>query len=207
MTNDDARASEEFLGLLDLVGRAFEVEVDDAFLEEVRAYAAEPAVDLVPEAQKYAERGAHQLNSALTAYDKADDPALWRDYLDASYAELFLGVSPQASEPVESCYRHDERVLYAQEFFQVKELMDAHGFQAPSHFLEPVDHLAMEWAFFTELLRSGNYEVARAFKADHLDPWVGDALTQLVDADDVGFYTAIANLARAGLFESEALLA
>lgn len=201
MPYDFEHVPADLLGLLDLVGRAFENEVDDAYLQGIRTYVQAPIAGLSAEAQKHAERGMHQLDSALAAYGKADDPKLWRDYLDASYAELFLGVSPQASEPVESCYMHDERVLYAAEFFQVKELMEQHGFGVPAGFYEPVDHIAMEWRFFTYLLKTGQGPAARSFKAAHMDTWMNRALSAIVDADDVGFYTGIANLARAALIE------
>ena len=201
MAIESWRVSAPLLEVLDLVGRAFENEVDDAFLQNVRDYVGAPITGLVPEAQKHAERGMHQLDSALAAYAKADDPKLWRDYLDASYAELFLGVSPQASEPVESCYMHDERVLYAAEFFQVKELMEQHGFQPPANFHEPVDHIAMEWRFLAFLLRADRIDAAQDFKAAHMDTWMDRALSMIVDTDDVGFYTGIANLARAALIE------
>lgn len=201
MAYDFEHTSEELFGLLELVERAFEVEVDDAYLERIRAYASDPVKDLSPEAQKYAERGMHQLTSALVAYEKAEDPKLWRDYLDASYAELFLGVSPVATEPVESCYMNDERILYAKEYFQVKELMDKYGFAAPAGFLEPLDHIAMEWKFFITLLRAGKGAEAQQFKVAHMDTWMERACANIIDKDDVGFYTGIANLARAALIE------
>ena len=201
MAYDFENTSEELYGLLELVERAFEVEVDDAYLERVRAYVEAPVKGLCPDAQKYAERGMHQLASALTAYGKAEDPKLWRDYLDASYAELFLGVSPVATGPVESCYMNDERILYAKEYFQVKEAMDTNGFSAPKGFLEPPDHIAMEWKFFISLLRAGKGAEAAQFKVAHMDTWMERACDAIIDKDDVGFYTGIANLARAALIE------
>ncbi|HAM15677.1 MAG TPA: hypothetical protein DCP91_07445 [Eggerthellaceae bacterium] len=102
MTIEAGRVTAQLQEVLDLVGRAFLVEVDDAYLDRVRSYIAAPIAGLVPEAQKHAERGAHQLDSALRAYDKADDQPLWCDYLDASYAELFLGVTPKATAPLRS---------------------------------------------------------------------------------------------------------
>lgn len=201
MTIEAGRVTPQLLEVLDLVGRAFVNEVDDAYLEQVRTYVQAPIAGLVPEAQKYAERGAHQLDSALKAYDKADDKPLWRDYLDASYAELFLGVTPKATEPVESCYMNDERILYAEQFFQVKEVMEATGFAIPSNFYEPADHIAMEWALLAHLLRAGDLERAASFKSAHMDTWIPRACTDLIDRDDVGFYTGIANIAKALLIE------
>lgn len=201
MAYDFEHTSDELYGLLELVERAFEREVDDAYLERVRAYIAAPVGGLCPAAQKYAERGMHQLASALVAYEKAEDPKLWRDYLDASYAELFLGVSPVATEPVESCYMNDERILYAKEFFQVKEAMERQGFAAPKGFMEPLDHIATEWQFFITLLRAGKSAEAARFKAEHMDTWMERACASFIDKDDMGFYTGIANLAKAALIE------
>ena len=201
MTIEAGRITAQLLEALDLVGRAFVIEVDDAYLEQVRAYVQAPIAGLVPEAQKFAERGAHQLDSALRAYEKADDKPLWRDYLDASYAELFLGVTPKATEPVESCYMNDERVLYAEQFFQVKALADEVGFAVPGNFHEPIDHIAMEWALLAHLLRAGDVERASTFKAAHMDTWIPRACADLIDRDDMGFYTGIANIAKALLIE------
>lgn len=201
MTIMAERVTPQLLDAIDFVGRAFVVEVDDAYLERVRTYVANPLAGLTPEAQKRAERGAHQLESALASLDKADDKPLWRDYLDASYAELFLGVTPKATEPVESCYMNDERVLYAEQYFQVKASMDEAGFSCPADFHEPPDHIAMEWAFLLYLLRAGRFDIASEFKAKHVDMWVPRALNDLIDRDDVGFYTGIANIAKALLIE------
>ena len=201
MTIEAGRITTQLLDVMDLVSRAFMIEVDDAYLEQVRAYVQAPITGLVPDAQKYAERGAHQLDSALKAYDKADDKPLWRDYLDASYAELFLGVAPKATEPVESCYMNDERVLYAEQFFQVKEIIEKTDYQVPANFHEPVDHIAIEFAFFAHLVHAGAYDKANDFRATHMDPWVQSALSDMIDRDDMGFYTGIANLARAIMIE------
>lgn len=201
MTIEAGRVTAQVLDVLDFVGRAFVLEVDDVYFEQVRAYVQSPIAGLTPEAQKYAERGAHQLESALRAYDKADDKPLWRDYLDASYAELFLGVTPKATEPVESCYLNDERVLYADQFFQVKEVMDEVSFAIPAVFHEPADHIAMEFALLSQLLRAGDIARASDFKAAHMDKWVVRACNDLIDRDDVGFYTGIANLAKALMIE------
>lgn len=201
MTIEAGRITAQLLDVLDFVERAFLIEVDDEYLERVRAYVQAPIAGLSPEAQKHAERGAHQLDSALKAHDKADDKKLWRDYLDASYAELFLGVAPKATEPVESCYMNDERVLYAEQFFQVKEVMDQADFTIPANFHEPADHIAMEFALFGHLLRTGDVERASQFKAEHMDTWVLRACNDMIDRDDVGFYTGIANLAKALMIE------
>ena len=201
MTIEAGRITPQLMEVFDLVERAFFAEVDDAFFERVRAYVQAPITGLAPEAQKYAERGTHQLDSALRACDKADDKPLWRDYLDASYAELFLGVTPKATEPVESCYMNDERVLYASQFFEVKEVMEQVGFAIPANFHEPADHIAMEWALLVHLLRAGDFDRAAAFKADHIDKWMPRALSDLIDRDDMGFYTGISNIAKALLIE------
>ena len=201
MTFEASRVTAEYLDMLAVVERASIIEADDSFLGQVRAYAEAPIAGLVPQAQKFAERGAHQLASALSAYDKADDPKLWRDYLDASYAEMFLGVTPQATIPVESCYLHDERVLYASEFFEVKEFMEQVSFVVPANYHEPPDHFAAEFALLGHLLRAGDFERADAFKRDHMDTWVHRACSDMIDRDDVGFYTGIANLAKAALYQ------
>lgn len=201
MTIEAGRINAQVLDVLDFVTRAFTVEADDAFIDRVRAYVQAPIAGLVPEAQKHAERAAHQLDSALKAYDKSEDKPLWRDYLDASYAELFLGVTPKATEPVESCYMNDERVLYAEQFFQVKEVMEAANFSIPANFYEPADHIAMEFALLAHLLHAGDVSRASSFKADHMDTWIPRACADIIDRDDVGFYTGIANLAKAVLIE------
>lgn len=190
----------ELIDMISLVERAYEREVDDKYLEELRAFAANPIKGMSGGAQKYAERGAHQLSSSLDTYNKAEDKKLWRDYLDASYAELFLGVTPLSTEPVESCYLNEEHTLYAKQFFQVKELMDSCGFAIPDDFKEPADHIAMEVLFFLFLLK-GKPKTALQFKEDHMDKWFEEACKFIVDTDDIGFYSGIANLTRAFMAE------
>ncbi len=192
--------SEELKCVVKVVGRAFLREADDVFLDEVRAFAEKPVSMFSDDARKYAERGVHQLGSALRSYDKAEDANLWRDYLDASYAEHFLGVTPKGIEPTESCYLGDEHVLYAKQYFEVKECMDKAGFVIPGGFEEPADHIAMEWAFF-EFLLDCDFEQALEFKKTHMDAWMEQACKCIIDEDDVGFYTGIANLVRAVLRE------
>ena len=203
--------SQKLLDMLHIIGRAFEHEADDTFLEHIRAYVADPVTGLTPEAQKYADHGAKKLASVLADYDKADDQKLWRDYLDASYAELFLGVGQEAYEPVESYYKSAEKVLFAKQFFEVKETMDLWDYMVPSDMEEPADHIAGEWLFYVYLLqRSMNPADERAelcgkaaamFKQKHLDTWINDACTDLIDKDDMGFYTGICNLTRAAMAE------
>ncbi|MBQ6390718.1 MAG: hypothetical protein IJH88_03745 [Eggerthellaceae bacterium] len=67
------KITDEFFDVIDIVERAFVIEVDDSFIARVRAYVETPIKGLSADAQKYAERGAHQLASALGAYDKAED--------------------------------------------------------------------------------------------------------------------------------------
>lgn len=200
MSQETDLVTEELKILVGLIARACEREADDAFLDEIRAYVDDPATGLCDEARKLAERGAHQLESALRAYDKAEDAKLWHDYLDASYAEHFLGVTPKGIEPTESCYLGDEHVLYAKQYFEVKGVMDDADFVVPRGFGEPADHIAMEWAFFGYLL-DRDPDQAVQFKTRHMDAWMEQACKFIIDEDDVGFYTGIANLARAVLRE------
>ena len=121
----------------------------------------------------------------------------------------FMCASPALSLPCCDCNKLTGRfsnrrlgiILYAKEYFQVKEAMDANGFSAPKGFLEPPDHIAMEWKFFISLLRAGKGAEAAQFKAAHMDTWMERACDAIIDKDDVGFYTGIANLTRAALIE------
>lgn len=198
------RITEGLLRISEIVERAFEFEVDNEYLDSLRAFVGDPISGLDAEAQKMANRGVRQIAASLSDFEKAEDKKLWKDYLDASYAELFLGVTPKAIEPAESCYLNDERVLYAEQYFQVKELMEANGFEIPKRFQEPADHLAMEWAFLLDLFRTGKMEVASEFFDNHLGVWAQSALDDIIDRDDVGFYSGIANLAKAVVFELNA---
>ena len=199
---------------LALVARAFEREADADLLARARAYGDAPLVGLPEEPQKLADRGKRQIAAAIASYDEAQDKALWKDYLDAAYAELFLGVSKDPIAPFESVYASPEKTLYARQYFAVVDLMNEIGYEKPSDFKEPEDHLAIELGLYAKLLADAcdaadasdadaatqSLAYAQVLKEDHLDAWVAKACDDLIEHDDSkGFYSGMANLAKAAL--------
>ena len=212
MTEEIHTISAELLDLLKLIERAFEIEADQEYLDCARAYLEKPYQAQTEGGKKYMRMGLAQLKDTFAKYDKSEDKSLWCDYLDASYAELFLGVTQEASEPVESCYMNDERVLYCRQYFQVKAMMDEYDFEKPKNFEEPEDHIAMELKFYIFLQESAlatkkaDYAsellaAAAVLKKDHMDPWFGRACKAIAEGDDAGFYAAMSYFTQAALAE------
>lgn len=183
---------------LEIVVRAFEIEADDDLLAAVRSFADSPLRNLPEEAQKLVNRSVSQFNKALSSYDSAEDKKLWRDYLDASYADLFLGVSPSSRVPIQSVYQGRDNLLYDKAYFAVKKTMDEAGWKKPVSCREPEDHIYVEWKFFQNLLvEDPSGAKAVEFKEAHFDQWMDEVLPDLIEGDEIGFYAGIAYLARA----------
>lgn len=194
-----------------MVARSFANEVKPDFREQIEMYCDAPLSGLDPEAQKLADRGASQLKEILAKRASSDNVAEWDDYLDASYAELFLGATMQTIAPQESVYFSPERVMYQQPYFEVVESMKEWGWKVPADFHEPEDHIAAEWLFYLFLLDEAREQAARnavdaelkasmaasSFKLQHMDSWNERAFKDIVEADDVGFYTGMVYIARA----------
>ena len=188
--------SENTLAAARMVARAFERETDGGFRSVVEAYLDSPYQGESEEAQTLATRGARKLQAALSAREQAADQAEWDDYLDASYADLFLGVAPGSMVPQESVYYSAEKVTHQKPFFEVCDLMADHGYAKPHGCVEPEDCLGLEWLFYLHLLeRDAN--AAASFKAAHMDNWMPQALQAIAEADDIGYYAGMANIARA----------
>lgn len=204
MTDRTDQGIDHIRAAAQMVARAFATEVRPDFLEQVEAYTASPLSGLEPDAQKLADRGVRQLEVALAKREDAADKQEWDDYLDASYAELFLGATMQTIAPQESVYYGREKVMYQQPYFDVLSIMKEWKWSTPPGFEEPEDHIAAEWAFYLFLLDKGAsgdagqraLEAASEFKSQHMDSWMDRAFQDIIDADDVGFYTGMVYIAR-----------
>ena len=211
MASETYRITEQMRAAVRLVARAFSGEVRPDFRDQVETYTRAPLSGLEPEAQKLADRGSRQLEAVLSKREAADAKQEWDDYLDASYAELFLGATMQTIAPQESVYYGRERIMYQQPYFDVVNLMREWGWSVPATFQEPEDHIAAEWLFYAFLLdkaaehvssnepdaRIKTLEAAASFKSRHMDSWMEKAFCDIAEADDVGFYTGMVNIARA----------
>lgn len=192
------------LDALQMVSRAFVRETDGEFREVVEAYLESPLEGLPDSAQKRADRGLAKLRQTLGKRKEATDKELWDDYLDASYADLFLGVAAGSSVPQESVYCSPERVTHQKPFFEVCDIMVENGYAKPQGCLEPEDHIGLEWTFFTMLMGRAIVqndaearEAAMAFKANHMDNWMSRSFEDIINQDDMGYYTGMAYIAQA----------
>lgn len=185
---------------IEIVVRGFELEADDDFIAVVRSFAQSPLRNLPEDAQKCVNRSVSQFEKALSSYDSAEDKKLWRDYLDASYADAILGVSPRFRVPIQSVYQGSDNLLYDKGYFAVKKAMDEAGWKKPVSCREPEDHIFVEWKFFKYLLdEDPSGAKAMEFKQAQIDQWMDEALSDIIEGDEVGFYSGIAYLARAVL--------
>lgn len=191
------------------LSRAFKSEVDKSFLEKV--IAIEPTVKLLSESQeeedlKEADRLLHEFAQQVKKRQDTEEHLIGD--LAAEYASLFLGVSPNTVHLVESVYLGKDHLLYEKPYHEVLQAYRSLGFEKEEGFLEPEDHIAMEFEFMANLCRweaktieMGDVEnstkylnLQKEFLSEHLMKWVPELCHKLKGAAISTFYRAIAYL-------------
>lgn len=213
------QASKQLVETMRLIAKVFECEADEDLIERTRVYFENPLIVVHADSQHLVDQASKQIEEALKTLDRAEDRTEWYDYLAASYAELFLGVSEEPIAPFESVYLGEAKVLYEETYFEVQSIMRDSNFKIPRGFSEPEDHLALEWSLLAHLLEGASNareeeddvkassfdSLATCFIGKHLSLWNDDACDDLIAKDDSnGFYSAFANLAKAVMVELKA---
>ena len=125
--------------------------------------------------------------------------------LQFEYADLFLNAGKSPVLPYESFYADREPTTHGEPLFQMRETLRNHGLHKDPDFLEPEDHIAVEFDFLSEMnrrLAAGDMsaaEVRADFGKQHM-AWRTEFCAVLHSADKSGFYKALAELTLGYLF-------
>lgn len=125
--------------------------------------------------------------------------------LKYEYADLFLNAGSNPVIPYESFYEDREPTLYGDPLFQMRDLLRKQGLHKDPDYLEPEDHIAVEFDFLAELNRreqNGDRSVAETRKdfGRRHTAWRTEFCAVLHSADTSGFYKAMAELTLSYLF-------
>ncbi len=141
---------------------------------------------------------------ALLAYlDRAGMEAY--EDIRAAYANLFLNAGPNPVLPYESVYADREPVTHGEPLFEMRECLRKAGLHKDPEFLEPEDHIAVQFDFLSELNRreaagdKGAGEMRYDFGRRRV-AWRTEFCAVLHSADTTGFYQALAELTLGFLF-------
>ncbi|MCF8130598.1 MAG: molybdopterin-dependent oxidoreductase [Deltaproteobacteria bacterium] len=121
------------------------------------------------------------------------------------YADLFLNAGNNPVIPYESFYADREPTLYGEQVFQMRDFLRKQGLHKDPNYLEPEDHIAVQFDFLAELNRreqNGDKTVAdtrKDFGRRHI-AWRTEFCGVLHSADKSGFYKSLAELTLAYLF-------
>lgn len=191
--------------------RLFTAEPNARLLDNVANGAATEAVSvLVGECSRAAQLQA-EMAAFVSAQGGAQDAALLERLTD-DYTRVFIGPAALPAPPWESIYTCGDRLLFQRSTLEVRQALQAAGYQSNRYPQEPDDHIAIELAFMDVLagdsvdaFQAGDTAAARValsrsftFLAEHLNAWLGAfaaELSEKVQAKTSCFYPCAAWLA------------
>lgn len=189
--------------LYGFLARVYRVEVDEAFLENLkRACIPEDAED-----GDFSE-GIARLRAFLKK--PGIDP---RSDLAVDYARVFLGAGiadGRAAFPYESVYTSPEGLIMQEARDEVLSLYAAKGLGIEGENHDPEDHVAFELEFMEHLVRegaqaaeaadgallAGSLAEQRAFLSGHLLNWLDRFCDDIDSYSSTAFYPAVASITR-----------
>ena len=189
-----------------MLSRAFEKEVDEAFLNLL----LQAAPDLVHWAQSQGQEDLKQAARSLSnflelAAIKENQPALI-EQMAVEFASLFYGVGVNPVNVIEFVYLGEEHILFEKPYFEVIEFYQGWEYAKPHSSNEPEDHIANELDFLGFMLRSAAWALekgdaaefqqrlagATKFLAEHLNRWAFDLSSAMLKASQDPFYLSMA---------------
>lgn len=208
--DDIKNAMRTRIALYSFLSRAFRKEVDDQFLQMIRAMS--DTIRILASQQE--EEEFSQASSELAKFSRQVEEASGKARDDllidlaAEYAGLFLNAGPKPVFLVESVYLTQDHLLYGKPYFAVLDAYRVLGFDKVKDFKEPEDHVAVELEFMAHLcnfalraLEEANLEYAKGylknqeeFLTDHLSKWVPELAHGLKETSSTTFYRAMAYL-------------
>jgi TorA maturation chaperone TorD len=198
--------------LYSLLSRAFKVEVNELFLDDI--IAAEPTIRSLADSQGGEEllKGSKLLleftdQVKSTKSSDSEMEALLIN-LASEYASLFLGVGTDPVHLVESVYLGKDHLLYEQPYHDVLVAYRSLSFEKEKDFHEPEDHVAVEFQFMAMMCRwtsqaldkddvenaSKYLNLQKEFLEDHIVKWVPQLCKKLEATATASFYKALAHL-------------
>jgi TorA-specific chaperone len=121
---------------------------------------------------------------------------------------MFLSVGPKPVHLIESVHLGKDHLLYEEPYHEIMEAYRSLGFEKEKGFLEPEDHISVEFDFMAALCRwtsktleSNDIKNAIAylslqkeFLRDHLIRWVPGLCKQIEDAATSNLYKSVAQV-------------
>jgi putative dimethyl sulfoxide reductase chaperone len=115
----------------------------------------------------------------------------WKD-LAADYVDLFAG-GRLLAPPFESVYRGEDRLMFEDATFEVREIYRGHGLEVPDKNTVPDDHIGFELLFLAWLCGRADGGAAD-FLTEHLLLWAGRFAKAVIDHASTSFYRGAAHL-------------
>lgn len=110
------------------------------------------------------------------------------------FRQLFEGPSRHLVAPYESVHRGEDRLLFDEQTFAVREAYEAAGLRAPKFNQEPDDHIGLELEFCARLLIAGAAADHDRFCAEHLLQWAPGFAAEVIERAETGFYRGVGML-------------
>ena len=199
--------------MYDFLSRVYKVEVDEAFLAELKAthYPQNTGSEPIDEAYR-------RIHAFLC---RARENTL--NTLAVDYARIFLGcgsLDAEAAYPFESVYTSPKHLTMQDARDEVLAIYKSEGFGKTSSWKEPEDHLAVELEFVKALSLKAKesiekedaeeafrlVETQRNFIEAHIMAWLPHFVEDVAKYAKKDFYPAFADLTLAYLQEDVALL-
>ena len=192
------------------LSRGYQVEANEEFLEIVASlmpYIEDMASQTDSASMNAGAKLLAEFVNRWSGLNASDKKELLLE-LARDYAYLFL-TGAKSVPACESVYLSPDHFIKHGPYWQVLQAYQTIGFQAPSDFKEPEDHIAMQFKFMATLskkigraLESGEdervftlAEIQRGFLEEHLNKWIPQFCRLLIDASEGrNFYRAIAYL-------------
>ena len=181
------------------------VYADEVSKDLYTAMKSEPFLKNLKDAsEKFYSKELAKGAKALFEFMDTAGPDAYRQ-LQFEYADLFLNAGENPVLPYESFYADREPTLYGDPLFQMREILRKHGLHKAPEFLEPEDHISVEFDFLAEMNRREQAGDQSAIDA-RIDfgrrnmAWRTEFCAVLHSADKSGFYKALAELTLGYLF-------
>jgi TorA maturation chaperone TorD len=192
--------------------RAFNIEVDERFLQDVVEIQGTLKLLSVSQDEEELKEASRLMIKFVKEFKDLEGEKKDASVIDlaAEYACLFLGVSERPVHLVESVYLSKDHLLYQEPYHEIIQAYKSLGFQKDKDFKEPEDHVAVEFEFMANLCRwtsktlyNGELEkgaafinLQREFLTDHIDRWVPLLCEQLEKEAASPFYKGLAHLTK-----------
>lgn len=164
-----------------LLAQMLRAEPNEALLGQLQQIEAQPD-DASPMVQAWVE--------IRLAAEMAD-----RESLEDEYYKLFIGLGRGELVPFASWYLTG--FLMERPLAKLRQDLQALGYERDESVHEPEDHAAALFEVMAMMLNDGiAYEQQKEFFAQHIGPWMGRFMDELMVAESARFYRSVGQLGK-----------